>query len=544
MVTAAQADTALGTFLSAAGGSFHPALVPKQDAYGTSIYTEHDLEIGTRVVCCPFSLAITPTQVRRALPLEFFPQPDDLSHDDDDDRRLMVLYLVLHLLPTILLDQISPELALTHAPYISALPSPSSIRTPLYFSPAERALLEGTNLDGATRDREQLWQNERAQVLARLRAAEEVKHAITWDRWLWACTMLSSRAFPSSLIDGDQPNSTPVLFPGIDLLNHRPTAKVTWSTDVHAVPVVGSVDQAATTTTSSTSLSDHDKGSLTIVLDEAVSAGKAVSFKGGAVRVLRNEQTTDTKTDSCARGGTKPLEIGTQVFNTYGAKSNEELLLGYGFVLPPPNPADILALKLSFPPPSSTSSSPVYARLHKVLAHLGMQEPRHTVPPSGEIPPALLAQMRLLVAAGRAAAAASTSTDSDEAEADKFTSLADEIFSLADEDARRQRVAFLGWENELDVLDALEGMLEAKAEALTAVDLDAAADPWLGEIRPEVREMIRTYRTGQIDIVKAALAHREKLFEATLARAQAEGIDLAFEGDEGDGDGAEYSEEE
>jgi hypothetical protein len=35
------------------------------------------------------------------------------------------------------------------------------------------------------------------------------------------------------------------------------------------------------------------------------------------------------ETDSCARGGTKPLEIGTQVFNTYGAKSNEELLLGY-----------------------------------------------------------------------------------------------------------------------------------------------------------------------------------------------------------------------
>lgn len=205
------------------------------------------------------------------------------------------------------------------------------------------------------------------------------------------------------------------------------------------------------------------------------------------------------KTDSCALGGGKPLEIGTQVFNTYGAKSNEELLLGYGFVLPPPNPADILALKLSFPPPSTSSSSPFYARLHEVLAHLGMQEPRHTVPPSGELPPALLAQMRLLVAAGRAAAAASTSTssdNSDKAEADEFTSLVDEILSLADEDARRQRVAFLGWENELDVLDALEGMLEAKAEALTAVDLDAAADPGLGEIRPEVREMIRTYRTG------------------------------------------------
>ena len=160
------------------------------DAYGTSIYTEHDLAIGTRVVCCPFSLAITPTQVRRALPLDFFPRPDDPS-DDDDDRRLMVLYLVLHLFPAALLAQISSELALTHEPYISALPSPSSIRTPLYFSPAERALLRGTNLDGATRDREQLWQTERAQALARLRAPEEVKNAITWDRWLWACTMLS-----------------------------------------------------------------------------------------------------------------------------------------------------------------------------------------------------------------------------------------------------------------------------------------------------------------------------------------------------------------
>lgn len=122
-----------------------------------------------------------------------------------------------------------------------------------------------------------------------------------------------------------------------------------------------------------------------------------------------------------------------------------------------------------------------------------MQEPRHTVPPSGELPPALLAQMRLLVAAGRAAA-----SDSDEAE-DEFTALADEILSLADENARRKRVEFLGWENELDVLDALEGMLEGKAEALTIVDLETDADASsAGDIRPEVREMIRTYRTGTL----------------------------------------------
>lgn len=71
----------------------------------------------------------------------------------------------------------------------------------------------------------------------------------------------SSRAFPSSLIDGDRANSTPVLFPGIDLLNHRPTAKVTWSTDVHAAPTNKGAEAVP--------------GSLTIVLDEAVSAGNA-----------------------------------------------------------------------------------------------------------------------------------------------------------------------------------------------------------------------------------------------------------------------------
>lgn len=47
---------------------------------------------------------------------------------------------------------------------------------------------------------------------------------------------------------------------------------------------------------------------------------------------------------------------------------------------------------------------------------------------------------------------------------------------------------------------------------------------------------------GQIEIVKAALAHRERLFDETLARAQAAGIDLAFEEDEGDE--GEYSQEE
>jgi len=81
-----------------------------------------------------------------------------------------------------------------------------------------------------------------------------------------------SRAFPSSLIDGDKDNSTPVLFPGIDMLNHRPTAKVTWSSDVHAE--VASGDGAG------------DKGSLTIVLDEDVPARASLALSLSLSRLL------------------------------------------------------------------------------------------------------------------------------------------------------------------------------------------------------------------------------------------------------------------
>lgn len=85
---------------------------------------------------------------------------------------------------------------------------------------------------------------------------------------------------------------------------------------------------------------------------------------------------------------------------------------------------------------------------------------------------------------------------------DLFTSLAEEILATDKgfdnkQPLREDRLAFLGWENELDVLDALEEMLESKAEALGAVNIDEiATDPEQDSIRPEVREMIRIYRKG------------------------------------------------
>ena len=55
---------------------------------------------------------------------------------------------------------------------------------------------------------------------------------------------------------------------------------------------------------------------------------------------------------------------------------------------------------------------------------------------------------------------------------------------------------FVSWENELDVLDALEGMLHSKLRALqqgaAAGGGAAAADG----VRPEVARMVEVYRQG------------------------------------------------
>lgn len=155
---------------------------------------------------------------------------------------------------------------------------------------------------------------------------------------------------------------------------------------------------------------------------------------------------------------------GEQVFNTYGAKSNEELLLGYGFVLPC-NPADFLALKLSLPP-----STP--ARLLDLLSKMKLDQLRHHVPQSGEIPPELLAQMRLLVA-----------------QPDELDAVIERASAAS---SWQEAVGFVSWENELDVLDALEGMLVSKLQALQQGE---AADELAG-IRPEVLEMVQIYRQG------------------------------------------------
>ncbi|KAL8284115.1 hypothetical protein RQP46_004864 [Phenoliferia psychrophenolica] len=421
-------NSPLGQVLARDGAGFDSRLVFKTDAYGGSVYTSTLLPSGTTIVSCPFSQAVTPTLARAALAAV----ASEL--DSWTDHELLTTYLALHKVES------GTGLEHLHQAYVESLPTEADLSTPSYWSDAELSLLEGTNLAPAVVERTMGWRKEFEGV--KRKVGGEVAAQLSWNLYLWASTIISSRAFPSSLLHDFEPSPTPtpVLLPGVDTLNHSPHGvKVSW-------------------------LSDVIKRTVSIVIEEDVAADQ-------------------------------------QVFNTYGAKSNEELLLGYGFVLPS-NRSDTVALKLSIPPTPAPLSSTL-ASFSPPLTSL-----RHLVPRSGRLPEELLAQMRLFLA---------TPEERDGLGQGTW----EEVLGMGK----------VGWENEMDVLSALEGMLEAKLAGVVRSPVESGE----GDVRDSVRAMVDEYRRGQVDILKAALADQQRRVDETIEKAALEGVDLGF-GDEEDED--------
>jgi hypothetical protein len=116
------------------------------------------------------------------------------------------------------------------------------------------------------------------------------------ELYLRAATIYTSRSFPSELVgckverslfgdnDDEELSNFPVLIPLVDVLNHKPFAKVVWEP----------------------------------------------TSKEFSIFTLET------------------LKSGSQIFNNYGPKPNEELLMGYGFVIQD-NPVDSVALKFNVP---------------------------------------------------------------------------------------------------------------------------------------------------------------------------------------------------
>ncbi|KAL8838261.1 MAG: hypothetical protein Q9176_005190 [Flavoplaca citrina] len=121
-------------------------------------------------------------------------------------------------------------------PYIHTLPSPSAeypFNTPMYYDDDDKKWLQGTSLAHSTRIIDQSWREEHAQGLRRLRNGNFDRYP--WEIYKWAATVIQSRSFPASAIASSHRfnmtsdlDGSPVLLPGLDILNHSPAARVTW----------------------------------------------------------------------------------------------------------------------------------------------------------------------------------------------------------------------------------------------------------------------------------------------------------------------------
>lgn len=178
------------------------------------------------------------------------------------------------------------------AEYMEVLPTLREMNLPIVWSDQELALLKGTNLGAAVPGRRAMVEKEWKEAMAvlgqevREPAWTELETPGAWNSFL--AFVYATSIFLSRLFPGwlvDKSYTSPILLPVADFLNHRPGAKVEW----------GVQDNVYTYT----------------CLDD--------------------------------------LAEGDEVYQNYGQKGNEELLMGYGFALEDNAAADVAALRIKVP---------------------------------------------------------------------------------------------------------------------------------------------------------------------------------------------------
>ncbi|ORY13089.1 hypothetical protein BCR34DRAFT_600206 [Clohesyomyces aquaticus] len=170
-------------------------------------------------------------------------------------------------------------------PYIACLPLPEDMSTPVWFTPEDMKYLDGTNLVHATSEQHRLWGDEWRDAQLALDEAGIDNFKYDIVLFKWAATIMSSRSFASMRALPEIENN-PILFPIVDFCNHRADAKVSWDF----------VEQSA--------------------------------FH---LNVLGE------------------FEAGEEIYNNYDPKSNEQLLMGYGFADPTNGELDTYAVKIRIP---------------------------------------------------------------------------------------------------------------------------------------------------------------------------------------------------
>jgi len=274
------------------GTSLAPDVEVYQDPVtGLSFRARQNIPPGTKMVDCSFrttlsylnTIELCSSFQTRSLP---FP-PEFIDCLNADDPNIIGHFFLMQ---QYLLGQES-----FWWPYIRLLPqpnSPESLGLPVWWPETDFEFLNGTNAEPPVKKRKALWEEEWKQGIALLGSGFEYHDKYTYHLYQWAASIFGSRSFRASLtippesISGSQKpyevsplilehirkDRFSVLLPLMDIGNHNGINQVDWSRD---------------------SVSGHFS--------------------------LSNRDL---------------ITQGSQIYNFYGDKSNSELLVAYGFMLP------------------------------------------------------------------------------------------------------------------------------------------------------------------------------------------------------------------
>ncbi|KAF2739602.1 SET domain-containing protein [Polyplosphaeria fusca] len=197
-----------------------------------------------------------------------------IEHVDSPLQRLLNKVPDVVLTYLFLIEQRSIGRASPWAPYIACLPTEKDLTTPLWFNEDDFSFLDGTNIRNAAGVRlaELETEFDKARRWMKFcKFSDEDMNVYSFESFKWAATIMSSRAFSSKNILPERKAFT-LLYPVIDIANHSLHAHVGWDFNTSAK-------------------------TFGFQLDEDVA-------------------------------------LGEEIFNNYGPKGNDELLMGYGFCLP------------------------------------------------------------------------------------------------------------------------------------------------------------------------------------------------------------------
>ena len=237
------------------GGYINPAIkITSSIPNGTFLRVdgEETLLPGANIISCPHKLTISWPSIR--------------NYHLNNVRSSMRPHVAtrLFLMKQYILREKSPWW-----PYIKSIPQPyqnDAFNTPLYYDAGDMVWIRGTNLEYARQVREDAWRKEYNDAMRetyREKLTAEDGQVWTWfvcspspdlltandsrELYLWAATIMTSRSFPGPAVlnrnigdktsDSTIDDRNPAIMPGLDFLNHSPSAQVAWLWDSNSCTI-------------------------------------------------------------------------------------------------------------------------------------------------------------------------------------------------------------------------------------------------------------------------------------------------------------------